>query len=134
MRRRWIFLLLCLAACSGGPGKTPIEQAPLSVVEQAVVAPVAISFEDAPPEIDELVLVMGEFSRLPIEAAVVWQSSKAPSTEALAKVPGKRIRQYWDPQRKTASTGGRLVVNGRPVPLERVALRVALAQYSAIPR
>lgn len=133
MSRRWILLVPALTACSSGPGSTPMEQAPLVIVEQAVHAPVLISFETPPPGLDELVLVIREFSRTPIEPAVVWQSSTAPSSGDLAKVPGKRIRQYWDPQRKTASTGGRLFVNGKIVPLQRVALRVAFAQYSALP-
>jgi hypothetical protein len=134
MRRRWILATVLAAACSRGPGSTPMEQAPLAIVQQAVHAPILITFETPPLALDELVLVFREFSRTPIEPAVIWQSSAPPSTSDLAQVPGKRIRQYWDPQRKTASTGGRLFVNGKIVPLERVALRVALAQYSALPQ
>lgn len=133
MRRRWLLSAALAAACSGGPGRTPIEQEPLAINETAVQSALLLSIERPAPELQELVLVIGEFSRMPLEVAVVWQSVEPPSTAWLAQMPGKRIRQYWDPQRKTPSTGGRLRVNGRLVPLERVALRVALAQYSARP-
>lgn len=133
MRRRWVLFAAALAACSGGPGRTPIEQAPLGRLYTALDLPLLISLEHPVQGLEEVGLVMQEFSRLPVELAVVWQCSQSPSTDWLAQVQGRRIRQYWDPERKTPSTGGRLRVNGKLVALQRVPLRVALAQYSARP-
>lgn len=133
MSRRWVFWAVALAACSRGPGRTPIEQAALVQSVSAVEGPLVLSLERPLAELGEVALVMKEFSRLPVELVVVWQCAEPPSTEWLAQVPGKRVRQYWDPQRKTPSTGGRLRVNGKLVALQRVPLRVALAQYSARP-
>jgi len=121
---------MLLGACSQRPGITPTEQEALTVVEAAVEGPMLLTLEKPSYELAELQLVLREFTRLPIVARIVWQCAETPSNDWLAKLSGRNIRQYWDRQRKTPSTGGRLALNGKLIPLERVMLRVAIAQHS----
>jgi hypothetical protein len=110
------------------PGQTPLEQPPLVELRARHEAPVLFTVTEWPVELGALVPVAKEFERHRLEIHVVWQMRQAPSEEMLGAFSGKLFRQYWDPEGRTGGAARYLQVRGQPVPLEAVALRVALAR------
>lgn len=129
----WIWLPLLLASCGNNPGLTPIEQDGLQTVSQAVEAPILYTVE-GDGQVPELLLpIFAEYKKTPLVLHVVWRVAKPPTTQQLAQFSGKKVKQYWDPESKTPSTGGKLKVNQRMIAMDRLGLRMALAQAAAFP-
>jgi hypothetical protein len=124
---------IVLLGCARTPGLTPMEQDSLVVLEAALDKEVVVTLDRELPELDMLAVLWREFVATPLELHVVWQTEQPPTTEMLAKVPGKKVRQYWDRGRKTVSTGGHVRVKGVLTPIEWLPLRVALARAAARP-
>jgi hypothetical protein len=105
-----------------------MEQDSLEVVETAVEGDVLVTLEGPLGELEVLAVLWKEFAATPLVLHVVWQTKEAPTNEMLAKLPGKKVKQYWDAGRKTASTGGKVRVKGQLVAIDWLPLRVALAR------
>lgn len=125
---RWLVLALLLGGCGSRVGVTPMEQDSLEVVETAVEGDVLVTLEGPLGELEVLAVLWKEFAATPLVLHVVWQTKEAPTNEMLAKLPGKKVKQYWDAGRKTASTGGKVRVKGQLVAIDWLPLRVALAR------
>lgn len=125
--------LLVFTSCAGGPGLTPIEQDGLLVVDSAVDAPILFTMESRGKAPDLLVSIFQEYSKTPLVLHVVWRTAEAPRTGDLAQFSGKKIRQYWDAQLKTPSTGGQVRIQQNLVAIERLALRMGFARAAAYP-
>ena len=128
--RRAIALSLLLGGCARGPGLTPLEQAGLETVAKPLKEGLiyTIDIVAKPPEVDLLMAMLNEFERSPFFLQVVWRTPKPPQTQNLAWFPGKRVRQYWDPQRLTPSTLGKMLAAGQSVAIEPLPLRMAFAR------
>jgi len=111
-----------------------MEQDSLVTLREALEAPVVftVEAESAVPEM--LITIFGEYKKTPLVLHVVWRRRNAPATAELAQFGGKKVKQYWDPESKTPSTGGRLRINGKLIELERLALRMGLARAAAFPQ
>ncbi len=126
--------LMLVLSCGGGPGSTPFEQDSLERLDSALSASPLLTVDKPEQEAVTLLVVFREFSRTPLTLHIVWRTPQAPTTSQLARFGGKRIKQYWDPQGRTPSTGGQLKVNGQLVEEELLALRLALARAAAQPQ
>ena len=128
--RRVIALSLLLGACAGGPGLTPLEQSGLETVAKPLKEGLIYTVDSVakPPEIDLLMAMLNEFERSPFFLQVVWRTAKPPQTQDLARFPGKRVRQYWDPKGLTPSTLGKMMAGGILVAMEPLPLRMAFAR------
>jgi len=111
-----------------------MEQDGLRLAEHTVDAPVLFTMDaiGAPPEL--LLPIFGEYKKTPLFLHVVWRTKQAPKTSDLSQFGGKKVKQYWDPNGKTPSLGGRLRVNGRLIEMDRLGLRMALAHAAAFPQ
>lgn len=78
--------------------------------------------------------IFDEYKKTPLFLHVVWRTKQAPKTADLRQFGGKKVRQFWDPNGKTPSLGGRLRVNNRLVEMDRLQLRMALARAAAFPQ
>lgn len=132
--RRLALLALVLFGCARTPGHTPFEQSSLEVLAAPHQAALLYTVDHGDQQAVTLLAVFEEFRRTPLFLDIVWRTSEAPTTAQLARFPGKRIRQFWDPQGLTPSSQGRLLVNGNPVEEELLALRLALARAAALPQ
>ncbi len=129
----WIWLPLLLAGCGSNPGLTPIEQDGLQTVHQSVEAPILYTVEGDGKAPELLMPIFTEYKKTPLVLHVVWRLVTPPTTQQLAQFGGKRVKQYWDPEMKIPSTGGKLKVNQRLIAMDRLGLRMALAQAAAFP-
>lgn len=130
-----LVLLACLAcSCARGPGLTPFEQNSLEILTAPHRSALLYTVDQEDQQAATLLAVFDEFRRTPLMLDIVWRTAAAPTTEQLARFPGKRIRQYWDPRRLTPSSQGRLLVNGQSVEEELLTLRLALARAAAQPQ
>ena len=111
-----------------------MEQDGLVVVEEAVNAPVMFTMDKIGTPPDLLLPIFGEYKKTPLFLHVVWRTRQAPTTSDLSQFGGKKIKQYWDPNGKTPSLGGRLRVNGQLIEMDRLGLRMALAHAAAFPQ
>ena len=111
-----------------------MDQDGLVIVEEAVNAPVLFTMDTigTPPEL--LLPIFGEYKKTSLFLHVVWRTKQAPKTSDLSQFGGKKVKQYWDPNGKTPSLGGRLRVNGNLVEIDRLGLRMALARAAAFPQ
>ncbi len=125
-----IALCLLLEGCAGGPGLTPLEQAGLETVAKPLKEDLIYTVDSVakPPEVELLIAMLYEFERSPIFLQVVWRTPKPPQTRDLAWFPGKRVRQYWDPQGLTTSTMGKMRATATLVAIEPLPLRMAFAR------
>lgn len=110
-----------------------MEQDGLDITQTAVNAPVLFTMDSfgSPPEL--LLPIFSEYGKTPLFLHVVWRTQQPPKTSDLRLFPGKKIKQYWDPNGKTPSLRGRLQVNGNLVEMDRLSLRMALARAAALP-
>jgi len=111
-----------------------MEQDGLVIVDKAVDANVLFTMDTigTPPEL--LLPIFGEYKKTPLFLHVVWRTKQAPRTSDLSEFGGKKVKQYWDPNGKTPSLGGRLRVNGDLIEMDRLGLRMALARAAAFPQ
>ena len=129
--KKLIVSFLLLTACSSGPGLTPIEQDGLVVIDSPHQAKVLFTMDSPGPPPELLLKIFDEYSQTPLFLHVVWRINTPPTSTHLAQFPGRKIKQFWDREGKTSSTNGKLLVQGKPVELERLALRMALAHAAA---
>lgn len=132
--KRWVLWACLLCGCARTPGVTPFEQNSLEILEAPHQAPLLFTIDQQDQQAVTLLAVFEEFRRTPLTLDIVWRTPVAPATAQLARFPGKRIRQYWDPQGLTPSSKGHLLVNGHAVVEELLALRLALARAAALPQ
>ena len=111
-----------------------MEQDGLEVVEQPVNAPVLFTMDAIGPPPELLLPIFGEYKKTPLFLHVVWRTKQAPKTSDLSQFGGKKVKQYWDPNGRTPSLGGRLRVNGSLIEMDRLGLRMALARAAAFPQ
>ncbi len=125
-----IALCILLGGCAGGPGLTPLEQAGLETVAKPLKEGLIYTVDSVakPPDVELLIAMLYEFERSPIFLQVVWRTPKPPQTRHLAWFPGKRVRQYWDPQGLTTSTMRKMRATGTLVAIEPLPLRMAFAR------
>ncbi len=111
-----------------------MEQDGLVIAEAPVDAPVLFTMDTLGTPPDLLLPIFGEYNKTPLFLHVVWRTSQAPRTSDLRNFGGRKVKQYWDPNGKTPSLGGRLRVNGQLVEMDRLGLRMALARAAAFPQ
>jgi hypothetical protein len=127
-----LFTLLC--ACENGPGRTPVDQEPLAVVDQAVAVEPRLLVAGDVSGRGTLIDVLAEFKRTPLRLHVVWVRPEPPGSRELAKYPSRQVKQYWDSKALSGKADGLVEYRGRKVPLKSGPLRVIFARATAEPQ
>lgn len=110
-----------------------MEQDALVTLDAPLQAPVLFTMDNEarPPEL--LLPIFDEYRKTPLYLHIVWRTKSPPATSQLALFKGRKIRQFWDPNGKTPSTGGRLRIQDKWIEMERLALRMGLAHAAIQP-
>ncbi|MBM3760735.1 MAG: hypothetical protein FJW36_10870 [Acidobacteria bacterium] len=125
--------LVLLVSCSTGPGSTPMEQDGLKILDQPLSAEIVYSMDNLSAPNELLVPIFDEYRRTPLILHIVWRTTDPPQPTHLAQFPGKKTKQFWDPKHLTPSTDSKLRVRNNLIPMDRLALRMALARAAAFP-
>lgn len=127
-------LLTLLSGCESGPGRTPVDQEPLAVVDRAVTVEPRLLVAGDVSGRGTLLDVLSEFKRTPLRLHVVWVRPEPPGSRELAKYPSRQVKQYWDSKGLSGKADGLVEYRGRKVPLKSGPLRVIFARATAEPQ